>query len=259
MLTARALPSRSRDLSLSRQNGCGAGRLAPPAIPALEQRSGRIPALPCPPSRSGQYNLFGPDCKICLPKRPSASYKYSCPGSASLAGFEVATYGRFSGGRRGRRGARSSSWSRQGRHCVLAKHLTREAVIGPVKRTDLWTLPVVAVREAVMNAIVHADYAQQGAPIRVALFDDRLEIENPGLLPFGLTIEDIQKGISKLCNRVVGRVFQELGLMEHWGSGIQRMTAACQDQGLDAPNFEEIGTHFRVTLSAVLRKALCDQ
>jgi ATP-dependent DNA helicase RecG len=85
-----------------------------------------------------------------------------------------------------------------------------------------------------MKAIVHAGYAQQGAPIRVALFDDRLEIENPGLLPFGLTIEDIQKAISKLCNRVVGRVFLELGLIEHWGSGIQRMTAACQDQGLGA-------------------------
>jgi ATP-dependent DNA helicase RecG len=63
-----------------------------------------------------------------------------------------------------------------------------------------------------MNAIVHADNAQHGAPIRVALFDDRLEIENPCLLPFGLTIEDIQKGISKLRNRLVGRVFQELGL-----------------------------------------------
>jgi ATP-dependent DNA helicase RecG len=73
----------------------------------------------------------------------------------------------------------------------LRKHMTREAVIGPVKRTDHWTFPVVAVREAIMNAIVHADYAQRGAPIRVALFDDRLEIENPGLLPFGLTIEDI--------------------------------------------------------------------
>lgn len=137
----------------------------------------------------------------------------------------------------------------------LQKHMNREAVIGAVKRTDLWTFPVVAVREAIMNAIVHADYAQQGAPIRVALFDDRLEIENPGLLPFGLTIEDIQKGISKLRNRVFGRVFQELGLIEHWGSGIQRMTAACQDRGLDAPRFEEIGTHFRVTLSAVRRRA----
>jgi predicted HTH transcriptional regulator len=136
----------------------------------------------------------------------------------------------------------------------LRKHMTREAVIGPVKRSDLWTFPVVAVREAIMNAIVHADYAQHGAPIRVALFDDRLEVENPGLLPFGLTIEDIQKGISKLRNRVIGRVFQELGLIEHWGSGIQRMTAACHERGLVPPRFEEIGTHFRVTLSAIRRR-----
>jgi predicted HTH transcriptional regulator len=130
----------------------------------------------------------------------------------------------------------------------LRKHMTREAIIGSVKRTDRWTFPVVAVREAIMNAIVHADYAQRGAPVRVALFDDRLEIENPGLLPFGLTIEDSQKGISKLRNRVLGRVFQELVLIEHWGSGIERMTAACRESGLDAPQFEEIGTHFRVTL-----------
>jgi predicted HTH transcriptional regulator len=137
----------------------------------------------------------------------------------------------------------------------LQKHMTREAVIGAVKRADHWTLPVVAIREALMNAIVHADYSQRGAPIRVALFDDRLEIDNPGLLPFGLTLEDIQKGISKLRNRVLGRVFQELGLIEQWGSGIQRMTVACKERGLDAPRFEEIGTHFRVTLSAVARRA----
>ncbi len=133
----------------------------------------------------------------------------------------------------------------------LRKHSSREAVIGEVKRTDLWTLPPIALREAVINAIVHADYAQRGAPIRVALFADRLEIENPGLLPFGLTIEDIQQGISKLRNRVIGRVFQELGLIEQWGSGIQRMTAACLDSGLASPGFVEIGTHFRVTMSTL--------
>ena len=137
----------------------------------------------------------------------------------------------------------------------LQKHMTREAVIGSVKRTEVWTYPVVAVREAIMNAIVHADYAQRGAPIRVALFDDRLEIENSGLLPFGLTIDDIQEGISKLRNRVIGRLFSKLGPIEQRGSGIQRMTAACRDRGLDAPQFEEIGTHFRVTLSAVARSA----
>ena len=137
----------------------------------------------------------------------------------------------------------------------LRKHMAREAIIGAVKRTDLRTFPDIAVREAIMNAIVHADYAQPGAPIRIALFDDRLEVENPGLLPFGLTIEDIQKGISKLRNRVIGRVFQELKLIEQWGSGIQRMTAACLDRGLDPPTFEEIGTHFRVTLYAIRRHA----
>lgn len=52
-------------------------------------------------------------------------------------------------------------------------------------------MPLEPVREAVINAVVHTDYAQRGAPIRLSIFDNRLEIENPGLLPFGLTIEDL--------------------------------------------------------------------
>ena len=129
------------------------------------------------------------------------------------------------------------------------KHLMRESVIEGVRREERWSMPLVAIREAVMNAVVHADYSQQGAPIRIAVFDDRIEIENPGLLPFGLTVEDIQQGVSKLRNRVIGRVFHELHLIEQWGSGIQRMTSACHEAGLDAPRLEEIGTHFRVTIS----------
>jgi predicted HTH transcriptional regulator len=102
-----------------------------------------------------------------------------------------------------------------------------------------------------MNAIVHMDYAQQGSPVRVAMFDDRVEIDNPGLLPFGLTIEDVRRGVSKLRNRVIGRVFHELKLVEQWGSGIQRMTAACADSGLPPPVLEEVGTHFRLVISSV--------
>lgn len=135
----------------------------------------------------------------------------------------------------------------------VRKHDTRGAEIGPVRRTERWGLPPIAVREAVINAVVHADYAQRGAPIRIAIFDDRLEVENPGLLPFGLTIEDLRHGISKLRNRVLGRVFYLLGLIEQWGSGIERMTTACLDAGLDAPRLEEIGTHFRVTLYSARR------
>jgi len=130
----------------------------------------------------------------------------------------------------------------------VQKHGLRGFDIGAVRRTEHWSLPPVALREAVINAVVHADYAQRGAPIRVSMFDDRVEIESPGLLPPGLTVEDLRRGVSKLRNRVLGRVFQELGLIEQWGSGIQRMSAACRDAGLQAPMLEEIGTRFRVTL-----------
>lgn len=130
----------------------------------------------------------------------------------------------------------------------VEKHSTRGVEIGRIRRTERWTLPPAAVREAVVNAVAHADYSQHGAPIRLAMFDDRLEVENPGLLPFGLTIADLPLGVSKLRNRVMGRVFHELGLVEQWGSGIQRMIAACRDAGLEPPILEEIGIRFRVTL-----------
>lgn len=131
----------------------------------------------------------------------------------------------------------------------VQKHLLHGAEIGAVKRKERWSLPPVAVREAVINAFAHADYSQHGAPIRIAIFDDRLEVENPGLLPFGLTVEDLPRGVSKLRNRVIGRVFNALGLIEQWGSGVQRMTTACREAGLASPVFEEVATRFRVTLS----------
>ena len=131
----------------------------------------------------------------------------------------------------------------------VQKHTLHGAEIGSVRRKERWSLPPVAVREAVINAIVHTDYAQRGAPLRLSIFDDRLEVENPGLLPFGLTIEDLPRGVSKLRNRVIGRVFHALGLIEQWGSGIQRMTAACREAGLGDPVFEEVATRFRVTIT----------
>jgi len=133
----------------------------------------------------------------------------------------------------------------------VQKHSWHGASIGAVHRTDRWSLPPEAVREALINAVVHTNYYQRGAPIRLSIFDDRLEIENPGLLPFGLTVGDLPHGVSKLRNRVIGRVFQALGLIEQWGSGIQRMTAVCRDAGLPPPIFEEIATRFRVTIPTI--------
>jgi predicted HTH transcriptional regulator len=129
------------------------------------------------------------------------------------------------------------------------KHALHGAEIGPVRRRERWNLPPEAVREAIINAVAHTDYAQRGAPLRVSIFDDRLEVENPGLLPFGLTLEDLPRGVSKLRNRVIGRIFHALGLIEQWGSGIQRMSAACREAGLALPVFEELATRFRVTIA----------
>ncbi|MGE4242355.1 ATP-binding protein [Ramlibacter sp.] len=131
---------------------------------------------------------------------------------------------------------------------------TRHGVeIGRLTRRDLHSVPPVALREALVNAVVHADYAQRGAPIRLTVFEDRIEIENPGILLPGLTIDEMREGVSRLRNRVIGRAFKELGLIEQWGSGVQRMTAACIAAGLPEPEFEEIGLRFRtrIRLAAV--------
>ena len=130
----------------------------------------------------------------------------------------------------------------------IERHMASGVDIGPVRSAPRWSIPVLAVREALVNAVAHADYSQRGAPIRVSVFDDRLEVENPGLLPFGLTLEDLPRGVSKLRNRVVGRVFHELGLVEQWGSGAQRMITACREAGTPPPMWEEVGVRLRVTL-----------
>jgi predicted HTH transcriptional regulator len=132
----------------------------------------------------------------------------------------------------------------------VQKHSTEALLIdgNRARHTSQWSIPLPAVREAVVNAVVHADYSQRGSPVRVSLFSDRLEVESPGLLPPGLTVEDIVTGVSKLRNRVVGRVFKELGLIEQWGSGIPRMIETCTSAGLPMPAFEEVGTHFRTTI-----------
>ena len=140
----------------------------------------------------------------------------------------------------------------------VAEHLSCGARIEGVRRQDRWNVPPVAVREAIVNAVAHADYAQRGGPIRVAVFADRVEVESPGLLPFGLTVEDLPLGVSKLRNRVIARVFHELGLMENWGSGVQRMMTACDEAGCPQPVFEELGGRFRVTLGVSSPRAVAD-
>jgi ATP-dependent DNA helicase RecG len=69
------------------------------------------------------------------------------------------------------------------------------------------------LREVIINALVHADYSQKGDPIRISFFNDRIEVENPGILLPGMTIEDVKQGVSRIRNRVITRVFREVGFI----------------------------------------------
>lgn len=122
------------------------------------------------------------------------------------------------------------------------------AKIQAARREDIPEYPPAAVREAVINSILHADYSTRRSPIQIAIFDDRLEITNPGPLPFGLSLEIALSGVSQLRNKVLGRVFRELQLIEQWGSGLNRIIDICQQQNIKPPKFEELDHFFRVTL-----------
>ena len=114
------------------------------------------------------------------------------------------------------------------------------------KREDIPAFPEVAVREVLVNALAHADYSLTGMRILVSIFSDRMEIQNPGMLPFGMTLEDFRAGVSKIRNRVISRIFRELGLMEEWGSGYKRIVNACGAGGYPEPEWAELGYALRV-------------
>jgi len=135
--------------------------------------------------------------------------------------------------------------------CILdfiRKHSMVGYEIKSTQRKEVYQYPPQVVREAVINALVHADYSQKGSAIQIAIFDDRIEITNPGALPFGLSLKTALSGFSQLRNKVIGRVFRELNLVESWGTGLRRMIEICQNQGISVPQFEELDNYFRVTL-----------
>ena len=115
-----------------------------------------------------------------------------------------------------------------------------------LRRIDLPEYPIVAIREVLINAIAHADYSLHGMRIFISVFSDRLEIQNPGILPFGMTLDDLRAGVSKIRNRVIVRVLREQGFMEEWGSGYQRVVQICAKNGYPEPKWLELGTAVKV-------------
>lgn len=133
----------------------------------------------------------------------------------------------------------------------LKKHAFKTARFGAMQREDIWSIPLTMLREAIVNAVVHSDYAQRGTPIRVAFFDDRIDIESPGLLMPGMTVDDMKNGVSRIRNPVIARMFRELDLIEQWGSDVKRIFSEAASLGLPEPAIAEIatGVQFRIFLA----------
>jgi len=123
------------------------------------------------------------------------------------------------------------------------------ASIEKIERKDIPEYSPIVIREVLANALVHADYSIQGMNPRVAIFADRLEIESPGMLPFGYTLTDFFAGVSHVRNKVIARVFRELNIIEEWGTGYRRIKEACQVADYPIPNWQELGASLRVILN----------
>lgn len=130
------------------------------------------------------------------------------------------------------------------------KHLHIASSFKPdqFKRSDKPTLPVLAIREALVNAICHRDYAERAGYISIAIFDDRVEIWNNGTLPTKLKLEDLKrKHDSILKNELIAEIFYLRGYIEAWGTGTTRMIAFCKKDMIPAPQFSERTGGFLVT------------
>jgi len=127
----------------------------------------------------------------------------------------------------------------------LMKHLNIRSEIRGMNRYDIYEIPLDALREAVVNAIVHRDYAFKGTSVYIGVFDDRVEIENPGGLPSGVTIRSLGKS-SVRRNPIIADLFHRMGKVERMGSGIDRMRDLMREAGLKGPVFET-DNFFRVT------------
>ncbi len=138
--------------------------------------------------------------------------------------------------------------------------MRKGSLIRGVLREDVPEYPEVALREAIVNAVAHRDYSQfaRGSHIQVRMFADRLEVENPGGLYGGVTIDNLQEEQSTR-NRLLMQLMEDMHLVENRGSGIDAMLDSMQKRGLPAPVFEDKRTSFLVKFYQVMPAELSEE
>jgi ATP-dependent DNA helicase RecG len=132
----------------------------------------------------------------------------------------------------------------------ILKHINKAYVItGKPQREERWDYPLDALREIVINMIIHRDYRSSNDST-IKIYDDRIEFFNPGTLLDDLTVEKIKSGNYKshLRNKLIATIFKELKLVEKYGTGIRRVIKAFVDYGLPELEYEFVQGGLAVTI-----------
>lgn len=135
----------------------------------------------------------------------------------------------------------------------LKRNISVSAKIVGFERVERRLLPIEALREAIVNALVHRDYGISGAEIFCRVKTDRVSIENPGGLIAPLTLVEVLSGdfIPKTRNAVIALVLGDKGLMDKRGSGFVRISRLMEQQKYGAFEAEELTQGFRVNFTAL--------
>ena len=110
--------------------------------------------------------------------------------------------------------------------------------------------PQAACREALVNAIVHRNYAIEGRGIEISIYPDKMEISSPGMLLSTISLEDLKSGsgVHESRNPIIARVLREVGYVREVGEGIRRIQQVMKDSALAEPGFSNSPKGFTVTL-----------
>ena len=136
----------------------------------------------------------------------------------------------------------------------LKMHLKLRYEITGIRRKEFLEIPETAIREAVINAVCHRDYFEKGANVMVEIFDDRVEISNPGGLPTGLNKDNFgSRSVSR--NPIISSMLHRIDYIEKMGTGISRMKESCIDAGITEPEFIFTG-FFTVVFQRVIENAI---
>jgi len=122
---------------------------------------------------------------------------------------------------------------------------------GQIFREDRLPVPPEALRETLLNAVMHRDYSDPGSYVAVAVFDDRIEVRSVGALPRGVSAESLSGSHrSVLRNPLIAETFHRTGAVEIWGRGTNRVVEECSKHGVAPPKFEEQAGAVYVTFRA---------